>query len=260
VEILVHLVWGTKTVRKMRGRRADYCLLCRRFQAFRVVELADVAHINHIPLGRRIRQGYEVICESCSLLHTRLGPHAEPVVSNDRHANVDTLLADTNPDAPQTWAEHLEIEDRIRTNQLDHDKRLTALDQAFLLANTLLENRMMTPRIDLLVGLGIIGLLAAVLFAAVVMDSPILPEDARGIAALAVTASALLFLFVVFATMGRRDASRVVLTILVRAITPLRPTAHEIDVSLERLRDRKGKLGTYLKTNRVFDAVALSYD
>jgi hypothetical protein len=253
------IVWGTKIVRRNLGRTADFCRLCRDFQPSRVVEVGSVGHLYYIPLGRRTPHGLEQTCESCGLLRSIQPSESYPAVVRDRHADVEGLLFETNPNARQIWADRLAVEDRIRGNRLAPEERLPALIESFLLANTLLANRTTGMQFDRASGFGCFGTIAAFVLTIVVAESLFkASNESKMIAAFSIAGALALCTLILLATDGRRYARRVILPVLVRAIRPIRPTAEEIAAVLEVLRSNGVKLGKVLKTDQVVDALTFA--
>lgn len=251
------IVWGTKVVRKGRGRRADFCTLCRDFRPFRVVEVRSVGHVYYIPIGRGTTHGFEETCEGCSLSRATDLSGGHPTTSGDRHADIDALLADTNPDARREWAGRLALEGRIRANTLTPEERPAAILEPFLLAEGLLIGRTSATRFDAASGLGCLGTIVAFFLVMSVGRSLFGGNADQAIgAALAVSGVLGVATLVLLATDGRRFARRKVLPVLVRALRPLRPTPEEIDAAREGLKARGGKLGKILKTGEIIDALA----
>jgi len=246
------IVWGTKTVRKSLGRKADFCLLCRDFRPIRVVKVTSVGHLYYIPLGRRRNLGFEETCESCGLLRTEPHDNGCPPTVRDRHVDIETLISETNPDVHRDWSLRLAFEDRIRTNSLTPDERISALTESFLLANSLVVRRMWAMHLDWTSGLSLIATVAFLILAELLLKT-----DQHAVAKLALSVGAILTMVTVILCWfdGRRYTRRAVMPILIRAIRPLRPTDEEIETVLERLRVRKDKLGRFLKTQKIVDAL-----
>lgn len=254
------IVWGTKILRSTAGRRADYCLLCRGFQPHRVIRVKSVGHLYYVPLGFGKLVGFEHVCESCSLKRYHEPDEFDPLTSSDRHADVEALIADTNPDARREWASRLAIDDRIRSDKLLPGERSVLLDESFTLANVLLVHRTAAIRFDSLSSLGMLATIGVPFAVAAVV--PMLPKtgaDPVGMAVVAGFVCAMLTI-ILLANDGRRYTRRTILPVLIRAIRPLRPTEEEIDGVLESLYARKDKLGKVLKTHQVVDALTFPVD
>jgi hypothetical protein len=251
------IVWGTKVVRKPRGRRADFCTLCRDFKPFRVVEVRTVGHVYYIPLGRGQTQGFEETCESCRLARVVDASAGQPATSNDRHADVETLLFDTNPDARRDWAGRLALEGRVRSNTLTPEERPAAVLEPFLLTEGLLASRTSATQFDAASGMGCLASLVAFFGIMTVGMSLVRTNKEQMIGIAGMVAGVLaVFTLVLLATDGRRYARRVILPVLARALRPLRPTPEEIDAAREALKARGGKLGKVLKTDEIVDALS----
>jgi hypothetical protein len=250
----MYIVWGSRVVRKASGRRGDFCSLCRAFQAIRVVEIQNVDHFYFIPIGGRTRIGYELACESCGLVQA--GDVGEtPPASHDRDADVEALLAMTNPGARQAWAGRLALEHRIRAGALDLDERAEALGESFELANSILARRMRETQFDAASGLGCLGTLAAVAGTYALASRFIEDTDTVGGATITVAVVLGLCLLILIANDGRRYAKAKILPALARGLRPLRPTPEEIDATLREFKDRGEPIGKCLKTDEIVAAL-----
>lgn len=255
------IVWGTKVVRKVRGRMAEFCRLCRDFRPHRVAEVQSVGHLYYIPIGRGQTHGFERTCEACGLVQAMPPEHGAPALSRDRHADAEALLAETNPEGPRLWADRIAFEERARSGALTADERRAALLEPFLLANTLLERRAQRMHLDLASGLGCLATVAG--FVAVLSIASTFvragSEAAVGVA-FAVGGALALVTLILLATDGRRYARRVLLPVVVRALRPLRPSQEEIGATLEDLKVRRVKLGKSLKADALVDALNFAFD
>jgi hypothetical protein len=257
--MLIH--FGTKLVRKWRGRRADFCTLCRDFRPHRVLEVRTVFHVNFIPLPLGRRQGYERACESCGLARLTPGavnPHA---VTRDRRADLETLLSETNPDAASLSANRLAYESRVRSGALTAQERRAAILEPFLSADTLLQGRSKEMHIDFISGLALLATVAAFAVAialAAIFFRPgyeFLSQGAFATAcAIGLGAVALLL------TDVPRYARRAVLPHIVQALRPLKPSREEIEETIQTLKARRVRLGKNLKTVSIVEALTFPCD
>jgi hypothetical protein len=246
------IVWGTKIVRKKVGRLADFCRLCRDFQPARVTEVQSVGHIYYLPIGSRKFLGSEIACEGCGLTHVVDDPYADIPVWDDRHADVDVLLAETNPAAEKNWADRLAFEARMRSGGLTPEERQAAVLESFMLVEALAARRAQEQSIDPLSVLGILAslfiILPLLIGATVSMRLGPETEPAAIIGGIVVVGAANI---VVFAGAGRRYARKKLLPILTRALRPLKPSGEEIETALETLRRGKGLLPKRLKAAEI---------
>jgi hypothetical protein len=250
------IVWGTKVVRKVRGRTADFCRLCRDFRPHRGVEVLSVAHIYYIPLGRRQAHGFEMTCESCGLLHAMPATLGRPALLRDGLADVETLISQTNPQGRSKWADRLAFEERARAGTLSSEERPTALLEPFLLADSLLENRMKARRFDRLSGLAFVMTFVG-FFATLGIGTSYLRSNHRETlnAAFAVGGFFALVTLVLAASSVRRYARRELLPVIARSLGPLRPNRGEIATAIERLKEARVRIGRVLQADDVIDAL-----
>jgi hypothetical protein len=254
------IVWGTKVVRAARGRMADFCRLCRDFRAHRVAEVQSVGHIYYIPLGRRKRHGFEKTCEACGLNHSTTPEAGPPALSRDRHADLEQLLAETNPQARLVWADRLAFEQRARSGVLTPEERRAALVEPLLLTNSMLESRTATTQFDGASSVGCVGTIVAGIVVGIVAREVVrASSDSAAVAALAVAGVLAVFTLILLATDGRRYTRRVLLPIVVRSLRPLQPSEEEIETTLGDLKSRGVKIGKTLKPSQVVDALSFAF-
>lgn len=247
------IIWGKKTVRKVRGRTAEFCRLCRDFRGHRAVEVLSVGHIYYLPLGRGTGQGFEIKCESCGLTHTKPSGPGAPAVSRARRLDVEALIAQTNPRGRQIWADRIAFEGRAASGRLTTDEREMALIEPFLLADTVYARRNDEAQYGGWVFLaGIAGF-----FVTLAVAGRVLPSTPRwqGGTSIAYWSIFVLILLAIGLTSGRRYARRSLLPVIARSLRPLRPSREEIAAVFDRLRSGRVKVGKALRPEEVVDAL-----
>ena len=211
------IVWGTKVVRKKIGRRAEFCRLCRRTSdrsGWWPSRASATSITSRSGVGRRI--AIEETCEVCGL--TVQGAFAGyPLVTGDRHADIETLIFDTNPEIRRGLADRLSFEARVRSNQLSPAEREDVLQDSFNVANLMLEGRP-SMAFDLASGLGCLGTIAASMAVAyVALDLLRTSVDTAEGATLAVGGVLAVVTLILLVTGGGRHARRTILPPLARA-------------------------------------------
>ncbi len=252
------IVWGTKIVRKARGRRADYCPICREVRPFKAVEVRSVGHIYYIPLGRGKVEHMSDTCEDCDVeLFREPGEGGEPV--RDRWADVEELIERTNPKLRQEIAGRLDVERRAAAGQATSEERQALIFEPFAIVAPLAERRANQTSFDRVSGtLCVATLLTVLAWVWIANGSPWASHIG--------TETALLVgfglggaggLMTLISLLGdtMRYIRRTLLPKIARALRPLRPTEEEIVDVLTTLRQAKHPLGKAIQTDRVMQAL-----
>ncbi len=257
----MYIIAGTKVVRAWMGRTADYCRMCRGFQPAKVVNVKRVGHVYYIPLGRGTSLNLEQTCESCGSMRTIQPGEPEPAVLRDRRADLEWLLAETNPNAKADWAERLSHEARLRSGTTSPQERMDAMVESFGLANLLLEMRTGEMRLDSLSGAGCMTTIVAAFGAAAIAETLGQMNTENAIVAALVVGGILgVFTLILIARDGGRYTKRKILPILARALRPIRPREEEIEQVLSLLRENDLKIGRMLTTQQIVDAMMFLHD
>ncbi len=251
---------GRTTAHRTLGRVADFCPLCRGFQPFRVVQVESIRHLYAMPLGGRVDLGRSKVCESCNLL-TPAASDVYRAISRDPDADLETLIAETNPEIRRNWASRLILEDRIRARKLTPGERTTLLREPYDMASEVLKRRSLEGRLDLPSNLGCLSTfllpVACLLVLPRVWDAS---GDSIEMATVAVGAVCLAFTFLALVTDARRHARRAIVPKLVAALRPLDPSAEEVEQIHESLRESRSPLAEVVGPRDVTNALLERWD
>ena len=238
---------GRTNAHRTLGRAADFCPFCRGFRPFRILQVDSIRHFYYLPMGGRVAIGRSKVCESCGLL-SPAPSGGYPALSSDPDADLETLIAGTNPDIRRKWASRLILEGRIAARKLTPGERAGLLREPFDMAEEVLARRNVEGKLDLPSNLGCLGT-----FLLPVACMAILPivwkasGEAIELATVVVAACCLGFTFLAIVTDARRHARRAILPRLVGSLRPLDPSADEIDRILESLRQAKSPLAEVVR-------------
>jgi hypothetical protein len=237
------------------GRVADFCPFCRGFQPFRLLSERNLVIIYHFHFGGRRSIGIAKFCESCGLT-SETDPANYSAISQDREADLDSLILQTNPEIRRTWASRLILEDRIRSRKLTPGERTTLLREPFEMADALLNRRSREGQLDLPSRLGCLGtlLLPTLCLTILPMAWNASGEEIEW-AAIASGAISLALAFLAITTDGKRHARHDILPRLVAAVRPLDPTPEELEAIFESLRQARAPIAEVLGPREVTNAL-----
>ncbi len=238
----MYIPFGRTISHRTLGRAADFCPFCRGFRPFRVLQVDSIRFVYLIPLGGRVDVGRSRVCESCGLL-SPAPPEGYRGLSVDPDADLETLIAETNPDIRRKWASRLLLEERIAARKLTPGERAGLLREPFEMAAEVLARRNLEGKLDLPSGLGCLG---SLLLPVACMTILPLAWKASGdsIELVAVVAGGCCVAFTVLAllTDARRHARKAILPRLIGSLRPLDPSAEEIEMILESFRGERSPL------------------
>jgi hypothetical protein len=233
------------------GRAADFCPFCRGVRPFRIFHVENVHHVLYVRYGRREQVGCSKVCESCSL-RSAARPDDYAALSTDATADLDALIAQTNPQIQRNFASRLILEDRIKARKLTPGERAGLLREPFEMAAQVLARRDEEAKLDPPSTFGCLGtfLLPALglLILPLVWNST---KDSMELAILAMGGCCAAFTFLAIITDARRHARRAVLPRLVDSLRPLDPSVEEIDLILQSLRQDRSPLAEVLNAKEV---------
>jgi hypothetical protein len=238
----MYLPFGRFNAHKTLGRVADFCLFCRGFRPFRVLQVESVLHLFYIPLGGRVGVSTSKVCELCGL-HGAASMDRYRSLSSDPDADLESLIAETNPEIRRNWASRLLLEERIAARKLTPGERAELLRELFDMASEVLTQRSLDGKLDLPSNLGCLA--TFLLPAACLALLPLVwraPGDAIELVTVIVGGVCVVFTFFALVTDARRHARRAILPRLVDSLRPLDPSADEIDQILESLRHARAPL------------------
>ena len=243
----MYLPFGRTNARRTLGRVADFCPFCRGFRPFRVLQVDSVLHLFYVPLGGREAVGLSKVCESCGLLGAASMDRYRSL-SSDYGADLESLIAETNPEIRRNWASRLVLEERIASRKLTPGERAGLLREPFDMATDVLTRRSLEGKLDAPSNLGCVGT-----FLLPVACMALLPlawkasGEAIELVTLVVGGCFAAFTFFAITTDARRHARRAILPRLVESLRPLDPSADEIDRILESLRHAKSPLAEVIR-------------
>jgi hypothetical protein len=256
----MYIPFGRTITHQTLGRAADFCPLCRGFQPFRILQVDSIRHFYALQLGGRTSIGQSKVCESCGLLSTA-HPEIYQGLSHDFDADLEALIAETNPEIRRNWASRLILEDRIKARKLTPGERATLLREPFEMASEVLARRNTEGKLDLPSNLGCLGsfVLPVACLAILPMVWKTSGESIETVAVI-VGGCCLAFTFLAIVTDARRHARRAVVPRLVQSLRPLDPSAEEVDQILESLRQAKSPLAEVLHPRDLTNALLERWD
>src|SRR5262249_32906362 len=145
-------------------------------------------------------------------------------LSSDFEADLESLIAETNPDIRRNWASRLVLEERIAARKLTPGERAGLLREPFDMASEVLTQRSLDGKLDLPSTLGCAAtfLLPAACLAALPLVWKA-PSDAIELVAVIVGGVCVVFTFIALVTDARRHARSAILPRLVDSLRPLDP-------------------------------------
>ncbi len=251
----MYIPLGRRIAQRPLGRVADFCPFCRGFRPFVILQSESVRHFYTLPMGGRVAVGHARRCESCGLeTNAVLGNYR--ALSPDREADLDALVAETNPEIRRNWAARLLLEDRIKARKITAGERGNLIREPFAMADEVLARRNVEGQLDLPAQLGCLG--TFLLPVACLTLLPLIwkaPADAVEGIALVLGGACLAFAFLAIATDARRHARRAILPRLVASLRPLDPSPEEVDEVFAALRGARSPLAEVVRPRDLNDAL-----
>jgi len=243
------LVWGRRWVTRRLGYVGEFCELCRRPQPFRVEKRTLTGHFWYIPLGGQHAVAHRGTCTACGTAvetdPARYAGYAR------KPSNARNLLAQTFPNFDRIAYPRMEAERLVRSDvaALAPQERQRLIVTPFALMSRRAEERFRSTQFDLGVGIAALGLF--VLPPLVQAVWRFLSPDNTEFALL--SGVGLAFALIAWqAVMAReRWVRRTILPRLGACLSPLRPTAAEIDSVIAELREHDHQLAKYLRTTQL---------
>lgn len=250
------IIWGTKVRRSKLGRVAEFCPICRRITAHGLERANAVSHLYYIPLGPGEALQYSHRCESCRVWHPAQNGlyHA---VSRDRSADVEALVAATNPTLPAAIAVRLHLERSIAAGGARTEIRREFLAEPFLYLSPTMEARK-GGHIDFLSAILAIAFFCFLIagFSGIAAERR-KPTDVRfSYTMLGISGACLAAALYRGSTDPRRYARRHVLPPLAKALRPLNPDVQELRDELERLRMHGLRIGSAVRADELHARIA----
>jgi hypothetical protein len=233
------------------GRAADFCPFCRGVRPFRIFRVENFRHVFYVAYGSRDEVGLSKVCETCSLRSAaKLETYA--AISTDYEADLEGLIAETNPEIRRNWASRLLLEDRIKARKLTPGERAGLLREPFEMASAVLARRDEEARLDPPSTFGCLGTfflpVACLLLLPYFWKST---RDSMELVVMVVGGSCAVFTFLAIVTDARRHARRAVLPRLVDSLRPLDPSVEEIELILQSLRQARSPLAEVVTAREV---------
>ncbi len=236
---------------RLLGRVADFCPFCRGVRPFRIFRIESYQHVLYLPAGPRLDVGRSKVCETCRL-RSAADPTNYSAVSTDDDANLEQLIAETNPEFRRNWASRLLLEERIKARRLSPGERAGLLREPFLMAAEVLARRNDEARLDQPTKFGCLG--TFLLPVACMLGLPLVwnstrPEREK--VAVVAGGACLAFTFLAVVTDARRHARRAVVPRLVESLRPLDPSSEEVELILGSLREDRSPLAEVVTAREV---------
>lgn len=251
----MYIPFGRMTVHRTLGRAADFCPFCRGFRPFRVLRVESIRHLYMLPLGGRMDAGRSKVCESCGLLSPAPSGGYRSL-SLDPDADLEALIAETNPEIRRNWASRLLLEERIAARKLTPGERTGLLREPFEMAAEVLARRDLEGKLDVPSSLGCLG--TALLPVACMTLLPLAwKASGDSIETVAVIAGgcSLVIAGLAILTDARRHARKEILPRLIGSLRPLDPSADEIETLFESYRRERSPLADVIYPKDVINGL-----
>jgi hypothetical protein len=249
------IVWGTKRVERKLGMVANFCPICREVRAFQLIRVGLASHIYYVSFGEGKLAGHEIHCQECGVrLKADLARYA--TTEKDSRVGLEVLVRDTFPKLREVYAERLELEKRIQQSlsSLSADERQFFLMEPFVLLNPLVERRFAnSTEMDKQSGLGCLGTVVVgggVFCASLAYRGPI--QDKILLLGAILLGIGTVYTFVQLHLGPRRFFVARVLSPLVKALKPLRPTREDVAACIERCKTQHLKIGKVARLDAVW--------
>jgi hypothetical protein len=248
------IIHGKRRTERREGFVADFCPLCRRESAFRLVRVGLVSHLYGISIGQGELQGHTRVCLGCEV---------ETWTERDRYAAVQKsfttaelassirmqqLIQQTQPELRTRRAERLEIEEQVRRNPLaiEFKLRQELIKEPFSQLAYGFEKRFESAVVDLpLLGTFVAGM-ALIIAAIAYADRIAGPEHAPALM-LSVLLAVLVAILVQALQVKPRHVRRRLFPVLALALKPLAPKPQEVEAALRELRQQKLAIARHIK-------------
>ncbi|HSI14890.1 MAG TPA: hypothetical protein VK961_22750 [Chthoniobacter sp.] len=131
------IVYGKRQREKHLGYAADYCPVCRKVQAFEILEKRHGVHVWFIPVEKGDLLGHAQICGGCQTESESFLTQFRNV-SGFQGKSLEALIAKTNPDVRKANAERLALAHQLAADvdKIDEPTRHRLIMEAFSLAES----------------------------------------------------------------------------------------------------------------------------
>jgi hypothetical protein len=254
--IIIH---GKRQTAKRSGYVAEFCPICREIKPLEIIELAENQHIFFAPIGEEKVLGHFGRCAECGF-YRATKPASFRAVEKYDLGTLEELIGYTFPTIRSVYRERLALEARVRAapaslHPADREALLTeAFEMISRQASTLLSS---APRFDLQTSLAFWITLGFVIV------SPILAIRFMSEVSLNIALKLILVLaafgfgctLLQMTRVGRRIIFNQVLPLLLKSLTPLRPSEAELVTCLRRCQNKGLRIGTAVKAEQLWKAL-----
>jgi hypothetical protein len=261
-------IHGRKEVERGEGFVADFCVICRRLSAFRLIRIGSATHVYGVALGAGDLVNYTKKCLRCAVesrtdreAYSAIAPsfNEAELASSIRIAQ---LLAQTQPKQGRAIAERQEIEDQVRRDPqaLSPSVRRALIREPFLHLSYDVDRALARRPVDrplmATIAAGVLVMLLVGMVLASFTDearrawTPLLFGGSLAAVAIAIAAQA--------ALVKARHLTRRVYPLLNDVLKPLAPTPQELATVLNELRAAGWPLALRLRAERLIGRDASS--
>ena len=249
------IVWGEKRTEKSLGHAADFCLMCRDVQAFRVYRIGSASHVYGLSVGGGGLVGYLATCQTCGH-KMEVDPTCYATLVKRRPERIEELERETYPGVREAYASRIDLEKSIADGRLDmpEDMRVELIREPFTSLASVVEQRYSSSsHFDRHAVLALLGALVVPgIFMFIASSSQ--NADLKGIlgtAALTAFAAGLVLMFFFLITEARRFVRRTIVPKLARTLRSLKPERQELEECVTQLRGLGLKLAKKIKVDEL---------
>ncbi len=249
------IVWGQKRVERSRGTVADFCPICREVRAFQLIRVGLASHVYYISFGEGKLVGHIIRCGECGV-GLNVDPTRYTTTEKDPGVSLEGLIRDTFPNLREANAARLELEGRIKQSRLalSDDEYRQCLMEPFALLNPQMERRFAnSTEMDKPAGLGCLATVlvaGALFFGSMAVRGPM--QDKILVAALVLGVIGTIYTFVQMHLGPWRFFRAKLLSPLVKALKPLRPTRDDVAECIQSCKTLGLKIGKVAKVDEVW--------
>lgn len=240
------IVWGKKLVHRKQGYVADFCPFCREFRAFELKRLGSASHVYYLTLGEGDLLGFECTCQECgTVLKTDPGRYATVA---KRALPIDELLTQTFPNGEDLLRERMDLERRARQDprSVSPEDRRALIRSPFILLSPKVERRFASAKLDMGIGLALIGAIA-LLVSGPSIAQVVAPGADVGNVVLLSTVTGIALIAWQGVESSKRFMRREILPLLASNLKPLRPTESELSSVIAEMKQLGHKIGKKIK-------------
>ena len=236
------IVWGRKITREALGYVADFCPVCRAQQTFELVAVRSTNHIYYIGLGTGQLLGYERQCCDCGTPF-KANPAAYASVLQNR-LPLDEVKRQTFPKLDEATRSELALMERIRSGheRLSSSERHALIKTTFVFVSSRVERHFARPRIDKGVGVALAAAAVALMIVGPLVEKFVFPDPPGTVFGASLLFGIGIVIWQVIES-GPRFIKGEIVPVLARSLSPIQPTADEIERVLAELKQTKRKIG-----------------